>query len=53
MRVRENPVKPKLGSGEVAMGTMFFEFASPGRPASGHERGGLRHVRHGARRARA
>jgi 2-dehydro-3-deoxyglucarate aldolase/4-hydroxy-2-oxoheptanedioate aldolase len=31
--VRENPVKAKLGRGEVAFGTMVFEFASPGLPA--------------------
>ena len=33
MAVRENPVKAKLRRGEVALGTMVFEFASPGLPA--------------------
>jgi 2-dehydro-3-deoxyglucarate aldolase/4-hydroxy-2-oxoheptanedioate aldolase len=31
--VRENAVKAKLRRGEVALGTMVFEFASPGLPA--------------------
>ena len=31
--VRENAVKAKLQRGEVALGTMVFEFASPGLPA--------------------
>jgi 2-dehydro-3-deoxyglucarate aldolase/4-hydroxy-2-oxoheptanedioate aldolase len=31
--VRDNPVKAKLRRGEVALGTMVFEFASPGLPA--------------------
>ena len=33
MAVRDNPVKAKLRHGEVALGTMVFEFASPGLPA--------------------
>jgi hypothetical protein len=31
--VRDDPVKARLGRGEVARGTMVFEFASPGLPA--------------------
>ena len=31
--LHENPVKEKLRRGEVALGTMVFEFASPGLPA--------------------
>jgi 2-keto-3-deoxy-L-rhamnonate aldolase RhmA len=31
--VRDNPVKAKLRRGEVALGTMVFEFASSGLPA--------------------
>jgi 2-dehydro-3-deoxyglucarate aldolase/4-hydroxy-2-oxoheptanedioate aldolase len=31
--VRENSVKAKLQRGELALGTMVFEFASPGLPA--------------------
>jgi 2-dehydro-3-deoxyglucarate aldolase/4-hydroxy-2-oxoheptanedioate aldolase len=31
--VRANPVKEKLRRGELAIGTMVFEFASPGLPA--------------------
>ncbi len=32
--MRTNPVKEKLGRGETALGTMVFEFATPGLPAS-------------------
>jgi 2-dehydro-3-deoxyglucarate aldolase/4-hydroxy-2-oxoheptanedioate aldolase len=31
--MRPNPVKDKLARGDVALGTMVFEFASPGLPA--------------------
>jgi len=31
--VRANPIKEKLRRGELAIGTMVFEFASPGLPA--------------------
>ena len=31
--MRTNPVKQKLAAGETALGTMVFEFSSPGLPA--------------------
>ncbi|NBU45613.1 MAG: aldolase, partial [Betaproteobacteria bacterium] len=31
--MRTNPVKQKLAAGGTALGTMVFEFSSPGLPA--------------------